>query len=178
MDLSPGFRLPGLGKVRLVVSFKNAELPGTYAVLVRPVLALAGQPTGGKPPQCSYSPPTATAQWRYCVTPPSGGGYGHSAPVSGLHHASHRVPKVMCSLHPPMPSNRRWGVARSGRRLVTPYTTAIRSCAVFGVITCRPTSHTCARPGQSLSPTNPALVRRWHCRSGRHTPWHSTPGRA
>lgn len=27
-------RLPGLGKVRLVVSFKNAELTGTYAVLV------------------------------------------------------------------------------------------------------------------------------------------------
>jgi hypothetical protein len=27
-------RLPGLGNVRLVVSFKNAELPGTYAVLV------------------------------------------------------------------------------------------------------------------------------------------------
>ena len=27
-------RLPGLGKVRLVVSFKSAELPGTYAVLV------------------------------------------------------------------------------------------------------------------------------------------------
>jgi hypothetical protein len=28
-------RLPGLGKVRLVVSFKSAELTGTYAVLVR-----------------------------------------------------------------------------------------------------------------------------------------------
>jgi SRSO17 transposase len=27
-------RLPGLGKVRLVISFKNAELTGTYAVLV------------------------------------------------------------------------------------------------------------------------------------------------
>jgi len=27
-------RLPGLGKVRLVVSFKNAELTGTYVVLV------------------------------------------------------------------------------------------------------------------------------------------------
>ena len=27
-------RLPGLGKVRLVVSCKNAELTGTYAVLV------------------------------------------------------------------------------------------------------------------------------------------------
>ena len=27
-------RLPGLGKVRLVVRFKNAELTGTYAVLV------------------------------------------------------------------------------------------------------------------------------------------------
>jgi len=27
-------RLPGLGKVRLVVSFKNAELTGTDAVLV------------------------------------------------------------------------------------------------------------------------------------------------
>ena len=27
-------RLPGLGQVRLVVSFKNAELTGTYAVLV------------------------------------------------------------------------------------------------------------------------------------------------
>src|SRR5215510_6977253 len=27
-------RLPGLGKVRLIVSFKNAELTGTYAVLV------------------------------------------------------------------------------------------------------------------------------------------------
>ena len=34
MDLYPGVRLPGLGKVRLVVSFKNAELTGTYAVLV------------------------------------------------------------------------------------------------------------------------------------------------
>ena len=28
-------RLPGLGKVRLVVSFKNPELTGTYVVLVR-----------------------------------------------------------------------------------------------------------------------------------------------
>ena len=27
-------RLPGLGKVRLVVSFKSAELTGTYVVLV------------------------------------------------------------------------------------------------------------------------------------------------
>jgi len=27
-------RLPGLGKVRLVVSFQSAELTGTYAVLV------------------------------------------------------------------------------------------------------------------------------------------------
>ena len=27
-------RLPGLGQVRLVVSFANAELTGTYAVLV------------------------------------------------------------------------------------------------------------------------------------------------
>ena len=27
-------RLPGLGKVRLVISFTNAELTGTYAVLV------------------------------------------------------------------------------------------------------------------------------------------------
>src|SRR4029077_18855891 len=27
-------RIPGLGKVRLVVSFKSAELTGTYAVLV------------------------------------------------------------------------------------------------------------------------------------------------
>jgi hypothetical protein len=30
----PAVRLPGLGKVRLVVSFKSAELTGTYVVLV------------------------------------------------------------------------------------------------------------------------------------------------
>jgi hypothetical protein len=27
----------------------------------------------GKPPQCWYGLPTAIAQWRYCVTPPSCG---------------------------------------------------------------------------------------------------------
>jgi hypothetical protein len=27
-------RLPGLGKVRLVISFDNAQLKGTYAILV------------------------------------------------------------------------------------------------------------------------------------------------
>ena len=54
-------------------------------------------------------------------------------------------------------SNSRWGVARSGRRLVTPYTTSTRSFSVFWVITRRPTSNTCARPGQSPSPRTPRL---------------------
>ena len=41
-------RLPGLGKVRLVVSFKSAELTGTYVVLVTQSRRL-GCPTDHRP---------------------------------------------------------------------------------------------------------------------------------
>ncbi len=42
-------RLPGLGKVRLVVSFKNAELTGTYAVLVSNRVDWNAHPTDHHP---------------------------------------------------------------------------------------------------------------------------------
>ena len=44
-------RLPGLGKVRLVVSFKNAELTGTYVVLV--TNRVIGVPNGSSPCICN-----------------------------------------------------------------------------------------------------------------------------
>jgi len=40
-------RIPGLGKVRLVVSFKSAELTGTYVILV--TIGRTGVPTDHHP---------------------------------------------------------------------------------------------------------------------------------
>ncbi len=50
-------RIPGLGKVRLVISFQHADLSGSYVVLVTNQREWSAQRSGSSPPICCVGPP-------------------------------------------------------------------------------------------------------------------------